>query len=191
MGFVTDAGYPGRDNPDGIPEVSLIYHDGEDVVRLQNIMLPDVDKEIRERELAKKDALYRVDYLGGGEPGRAMGMLRAGDGTAAFLERVGGSAESSGDVETPILYILLKKHLALCSLENLARGEISPQGGRGENRIRQHRGGRTVPAGKRRILQGSACLCRKSPPYPEHAAMSCPAPIPGARAIPGGVVQKP
>ncbi len=128
MGFVTDAGYPGRDNPDGIPEVSLIYHDGEDVVRLQNIMLPDVDKEIRERELAKKDALYRVDCLGGGEHGRTMGMLKAGDGSAAFLERVGGSADSSGDVETQILCGLLKKHLTLCSLEDLARGEISPQG---------------------------------------------------------------
>lgn len=128
MGFVTDAGYPGRDNPDGIPEVSLIYHDGEDVVRLQNITLPDVDKEIRERKLAEKAALYRVDYLGGGEPRRAMGMLKAGDGTDAFLERVGGSADSSGDMEIQILYILIKKHLALCSLENLARGEISPQG---------------------------------------------------------------
>lgn len=128
MGFVTDAGYPGRDNPDRIPKVSLIYHDGEDVVRLQNIMLPDVDKEMRERKLAKKDALYRVDYLWEGEPRRAMGRLEAGDGDAAFLERVGCSADSSGDVETQTLCGLLKKYLALCSLENLARGEISPQG---------------------------------------------------------------
>ena len=128
MGFVTDVGYPGRDNPDRIPEVSLMYRDGGDVVRLQNIMLPDVDKEIQERELAEKDALYRVDYLWEGKTRRAMGRLEAGDGVAAFLERVGGSTASRGVVETQILCGLLKKHLALCRLESLAREEISLQG---------------------------------------------------------------
>lgn len=133
MGFLTGEGYPGRDNPDGIPEVSLIYHDGEDVVHLQNVMLPDADKEIRGRGLAKKDILYRVDYLAGGKPGRAIGTLKAGDGGAAFLERVGCSADSGGGMETQISCGLLKKHLALCGLENLARGEVSPQVQAGEN----------------------------------------------------------
>ena len=42
--------------------VSKYFTQGLDV-RPQNIMLPDVDKEIQERELAEKDALYRGDYL--------------------------------------------------------------------------------------------------------------------------------
>lgn len=126
-GFLTDVGYTGGSSPEGIPAVSLLYHDGEDVVSLRDILLPDVDREIQERGLWEKDILYRVDYLWGGKPRKAMGRLEAGNGRAAFLDRAGGIADD-GDVEPRMLCLLLKKHLSLCSLEALARREISPQG---------------------------------------------------------------
>lgn len=156
-GFLMDVGYPGRDNPEGIPVVSLVYHDGEDVVRLQNILLPDVDREMQERKLTGKNTLYRVDYLCGGKIGRAIGKLKTGDEAGDFLERIknGGNVSSrdvsgsvdavrraeaassagianSADAGVQILCFFLKKHMALCRLERLARGELFPQGQTGE-----------------------------------------------------------
>lgn len=125
-----------------------------------------------------KDILYRVDYLWGGKPRKAMGRLEAG-GSRAFLEWAGGAA-GDGDVETRALCLLLKKHLSLCSLEALAVREISPQGqcageegadSQGEDGLHRqaddayYREVLAYTEGARRILNRQPCPAL--PPFPE------------------------
>lgn len=126
--FLTDAGFQGRENPDGIPEVSLAYREGEGIVLVQGIPLPSVDGEIQKRGPDRGDILYRVDYLEGGKAGRAVGCLGADSGNAPFTERIRDRADGTGDTEAGMRRLcgLLEMHLALCGLEELAAGELSP-----------------------------------------------------------------
>lgn len=124
--FLADTGYPNPDNPDGIPTVSLLYHDGGEMVLLRDILLPYVDGEIQRRNLYGKDTLYRVDYLRAGKAVRTMGVLEEKK-DVDFPERLGGM-RNSADAEIQALCLLLKHHITLCGLERLAEEEISMQG---------------------------------------------------------------
>lgn len=129
MEFLTDSGHVGRD----VPAVSLLYHEAGEAVLLQDMLLPAADRQIREKELYRKDILYRVDYLEYGKARRVMGSLEAGESFDSFPDWIGRKCHGKEDMETRLLCGRLGQHLSLCGLEELAEKEISLQKRGGES----------------------------------------------------------
>lgn len=159
MEFLTDSGHAGRD----VPAVSLLYHEAGEAILLQDIPLPAADRRIREKELYRKDILYRVDYLEGGKARRVMGSLEAEESFGSLPDWIGRKCHAKEDMETRLLCGRLGQHLSLCSLEELAEKEISPQ----------KRNGESVPpedAGEESLyLQADAAYYRKLLSYVKEA----------------------
>lgn len=129
MEFLTDRSHAGRD----VPAVSLLYHEAGEAVLLQDIPLPAADRQIREKELYRKEILYRVDYLEGGKARRVMGSLEAEESFDSFPDWIGRKYHGKEDMETRLLCGRLGQHLSLCGLEELAEKEISLQKRSGES----------------------------------------------------------
>lgn len=126
--FLTDSSYAGRD----VPAVSLLYHEDGEAVLLHDIPLSAADRRIREKELYRRDILYRVDYLEGGKARRVMGLLQAEVSYDSFSDWIGRKCLVKEDIETRLLCGRLGQHLSLCGLEELAEKELSQQKESGE-----------------------------------------------------------
>lgn len=121
MEFLTDRSHAGKD----VPAVSLLYHEAGEAVLLQDIPLHAADRQIREKELYRKEILYRVDYLEGGKARRVMGTLEAEESFDSFPDWIGRKYHGKEDIETLLLCGRLGQHLSLCGLEELAEKELS------------------------------------------------------------------
>lgn len=128
MEFMTEGGGAGQE----IPAVTLLYHEEGEAVLLQNLPLPLADRHIQEKELYRKEVLYRVDCLEGEKVRRIMGVLEADEAFDSFPDWIGRKSHMKADVETRLLCGRLGQHLSLCGLEELAEKEISLQEADGE-----------------------------------------------------------
>lgn len=128
MEFMTESSGTGQE----IPAVTLLYHEEGEAVLLQNLPLSLADRHIREKELYRKEVLYRVDYLERGKARRIMGVLEADETFDSFSDWIGRKSHAKADVEIRLLCGRLGQHLSLCGLEELAEKEISLQEAGGE-----------------------------------------------------------
>lgn len=122
-----DVQAPKEELEKGIPLVSFACKEGEgDAVLIRVLPLPEGDAWLEGKEITAGEVLYRVDYLLEGKPGYVTGILPKRDGSGTFLDRL-EDAVKRGDAKAgsrPVCE-LLKLHLTLCGLEDLAGQEIS------------------------------------------------------------------
>lgn len=122
-----DVQAPKEELEKGIPLVSFACKEGEgDAVLIKALSLPEGDIWLEGKEITAGEVLYRVDYLSEGKPEYVTGILPKRDGRGTFLDRLeeavkrGNAKAGSGPVCE-----LLKLHLTLCGLEELAGQELS------------------------------------------------------------------
>lgn len=177
--FMTDSGSAGKE----IPAVTLLYHEEGEAVLLQNIPLHFADRHMREKELYRKELLYRVDFLEGGKIRQVMGALEPEETFDSFPDWISRKPRAKGKVETCLLCGRLGQHLSLCLLEELAEKEIAlqktcgesvPPEGAGEDRlylqadIAYYTKLLSYVQEARRILNIQSCAVM--PPFPERGA---------------------
>lgn len=126
MEFLMDVRTTGEERKKGIPLITFVYKEEDRAVLLKALPLPLADIQPEEKLLAGKELLYRVDFFREGEAKVSFGILpvvRKSDPFLVLLE----NAVKSGDRRAgyPWLCDYLKFHSVLCSLEALARGELS------------------------------------------------------------------
>lgn len=122
-----DVQAPEEELEKGIPLVSFACKEGEgDAVFIKALPLPEGDIWLEGKEITAGEVLYRVDYLLEGRPEYVTGILSKRDGSGTFLDRL-EEAVKKGDVKagSESLCKLLRLHLTLCGLEDLAGQEIS------------------------------------------------------------------
>lgn len=126
MEFLMDVRTTGEERKKGIPLITFVYKEEDRAVLLKALPLPLADIQPEEKLLAGKELLYRVDFFREGEAKVSFGILPVVRKSAPFLVLL-ENAVKSGERRAgyPWLCDYLKFHSALCSLEALARGELS------------------------------------------------------------------
>lgn len=126
MEFLMDVRTTGEERKKGIPLITFVYKEEDRAVLLKALPLPLADIQPEEKLLAGKELLYRVDFFREGEAKVSFGILPVARKSAPFLVLL-ENAVKSGDRRAgyPWLCDYLKFHSVLCSLETLARGELS------------------------------------------------------------------
>lgn len=127
--FLLDIRITGEERKKGIPLITFVYKEEDKAVLLKALPLPLADIQPEKTIPVGKEVLYRVDFFKEGEAKVSFGVLPAIKEPATFLTIL-GSAVESGDRKAGYqgLCDYLKFHNALCGLEALARGELSPAG---------------------------------------------------------------
>lgn len=124
--FLMDIRITGKERKKGIPLISFVYKEGDKAVFLRALPLPIADIQPEKQMLAGKELLYRADYYREGESEFSIGILPRISKKATFLNLLEDAIKSgnhrAGDKE---LVDYLKLHLVLCSLESIARDELS------------------------------------------------------------------
>lgn len=127
--FLMDIRITGEERKKGIPLITFVYKEEDKAVLLKALPLPLADIQPEKTIPVGKEVLYRVDFFKEGEAKVSFGVLPAIKEPATFLTLL-ESAVKSGDRKAGYqgLCDYLKFHNALCGLEALARGELSPAG---------------------------------------------------------------
>ena len=132
MEFLMDVRTTGEERKRGIPLITFVYKEEDRAVLLKALPLPLADIQPDKKQLVGKELLYRVDFFREGEAKVSFGILPVVRKSAPFLTLL-EDAVKSGDRKAgyPWLCDYLKFHSVLCSLEALARGELSSAGKEG------------------------------------------------------------
>ena len=132
MEFLMDVRTTGEERKRGIPLITFVYKEEDRAVLLKALPLPLADIQPDKKRLVGKELLYRVDFFREGEAKVSFGILPVVRKSAPFLTLL-EDAVKSGDRKAgyPWLCDYLKFHSALCSLEALARRELSSAGKEG------------------------------------------------------------
>lgn len=124
--FLMDIRITGEERKKGIPLITFVYKEEDKAVLLKALPLPLADIQPEGKIPTGKELLYRVDFFREGEAKVSFGVLPAIKEPAKFLTLL-ESAVKSGDRKAGYqgLCDYLKLHNALCSLEVLAKEELS------------------------------------------------------------------
>ena len=126
MEFLADMRITGAMRKKGIPLITFVYKEEDKAVLLKALPLPLADIQTEGKIPAGKELLYRVDFFKEGEAKVSFGVLPAVKESATFLTLLENAIKSGGrKAGYQGLCNYLKFHNALCSLEALAREELS------------------------------------------------------------------
>ena len=126
MEFLADIRITGAERKKGIPLITFVYKEDDKAVLLKALPLPVADIQTEGKIPKGKELLYRVDFFREGEAKTSFGVLPARKESALFLtllENVIKKGDRKAGYQSLCDY--LKFHNALCSLEALAKGELS------------------------------------------------------------------
>jgi len=129
MEFLMDVRITGREREKGIPLVTFVYKEEDRAVLLKALPLPAADIQTKGKMLTGKELLYRVDFFKEGEAKVSIGVLPRIKEPAPFLTLLENAIKGCGrKAGYQSLLDHLRSHNALCSLEALAKGELSFMG---------------------------------------------------------------
>lgn len=178
--FLTDIRVSGEKRKKGIPLVTFVYKERDKAVLMKLLPLPLADVRTEKKAFAGKELLYRVDYFREGEAGLFIGVLPEIKESAPFLTLLENAIKSGNrKAGHKNLCDYLEFHLALCSLESLAEGELSFAGKIPERAGMQDRHSLANAAYYREVLS-YVRICRDIlnacpqgvplPPFPDRSA---------------------
>lgn len=129
MEFLADIKITGAMRKKGIPLITFVYKEEDKAVLLKALPLPLADIQTEEKIPDGKELLYRVDFFKEGEAKVSFGVLPTIKESATFLTLL-EAAIKNGERKAGYqgLCNYLKFHNALCSLESLAKEELSYAG---------------------------------------------------------------